>query len=203
MPNKLKTMRILFFLSTVAMFALICSDSQAQTVRKFDSTMKIGKVGYKVTCTNRNLERNSINISPIGFDNSMRDFAFEVKGRVRRAEVDDLNRDNFPDLVLYIYTNDTLNKGTVVCISSESNTSVVPIVFPDIVDDPKLRDGYRGFDEFMLMEGILTRRFPLFTTDSLGAQPTGKIRQVMYRVGEGDKGTKKFLVMRTYDYVKQ
>jgi hypothetical protein len=80
---------------------------------------------------------------------------------------------------------------------------LVPIVFPDIVDDPKLRDGYRGFDEFMLMEGVLTRRFPLFTTDSSGAQPTGKIRQVMYRVGEGDKGTKKFLVMRTYDYVKQ
>lgn len=203
MPNKLTAMRILFFLSTIAMFALTCSDSHAQTVRKFDSTMKIGKAGYKVTCTNRNPERNSINISPIGFDNSMRDFAFEVKGRVRRAEVDDLNRDNFPDLVLYIYTNDTLNKGTVVCISSESNTSVVPIVFPDIVDDPKLRDGYRGFDEFMLMEGVLTRRFPLFTTDSSGAQPTGKIRQVMYRVGEGDKGTKKFLVMRTYDYVKQ
>jgi hypothetical protein len=122
-------MRILFFLSTIAMFALICSDSHAQTFRKFDSTMKIGKAGYKVTCTNRNLERNSINISPIGFDNSMRDFAFEVKGRVRRAEVDDLNRDNFPDLVLYIYTNDTLNKGTVVCISSESNTSVVPCTY--------------------------------------------------------------------------
>lgn len=196
-------MRILFLLSTVATIVLTVSNSQAQTFRKFDSSMKIGKVGYKVTSSNRNPDRNTINISPIGFDNSMRDFAFEVKGRVRRAEVDDVNRDNFPDLVLYIYTNDTLNKGTVVCISSESNTSVVPIVFPDIVDDPKLRDGYKGFDEFMLMEGILTRRFPLFTTDSSGAQPTGKIRQVMYRVGEGEKGTKKFLVMRTYDYVKQ
>lgn len=196
-------MRILVLLSTVVTLVLTASNSQAQTVRKFDSSMKIGKVGYKVSSSNRNPERNSINISPIGFDNSMRDFAFEIKGRVRRAEVDDLNRDNFPDLVLYIYTNDTLNKGTVVCISSESNTSVVPIVFPDIVDDPKLRDGYRGFDEFMLMEGVLTRRFPLFTTDSSGAQPTGKIRQVMYRVGEGEKGVKKFLVMRTYDYVKQ
>lgn len=196
-------MRILFLFPAIVFFILTSPSSQAQAYRKFDSTMKIGKAGYKVTCTNRNPERNSINISPIGFDNSMRDFGFEIKGRVRRAEVDDLNRDNFPDLVLYVYTNDTLNKGTVVCISSESNTSVVPIVFPDIVDDPKLRDGYRGFDEFMLMEGILTRRFPLFTTDASNPQPTGKIRQVMYRIGEGEKGMKKFIVMRTYDYVKQ
>lgn len=134
----------------------------------------------------------------------MRDFSFEINGRVRRAEVDDVNRDNFPDLVLYIYSGDTLNKGTVVCISSEANTTVLPIVFPDIVDDPKLRDGYKGYDEFLLMEGILTRRFPLYSSDSTGvAKPTGKTRQVMYRVGPGDKGGQKFIVMRTYDYVKQ
>ena len=175
-----------------------------QPARKFDSTMKIGKAGYRVVCNNRGAEKNSINISPIGFDNSVRDFSFEVMGRVRRAEVDDVNKDNFPDLVLYIYSGDTLNKGTVVCISSEANNNVLPIVFPDIVDDPKLRDGYKGNDEFMLMEGILTRRFPLFATDSTGvSKPTGKIRQVMYRVGPGEKSGQKFIVMRTYDYVKQ
>lgn len=172
--------------------------------RRFDSSMKIGKVGYKVTCTNRNPEKNSINISPIGFDNSVRDFSFEIKGRIIRAEVDDVNRDNFPDLVLYVYYGDTLNKGNVICVSSEANNGVIPIGFPDIVDDPKLKEGYRGFDEFMLMEGVLTRRFPLFTTDSTGSKPTGKTRQVMYRVvPAGEKGGLKFQVMRTYDYVKQ
>lgn len=175
-------------------------DAQA---RRFDSTMKIGKAGYRVTTNNRSQDKNVVNISPIGFDNSVRDFSFDVKGRIRRAEVDDVNRDNFPDLVLYVYHDDTLNKGNVICISSESNTSLKPIVFPDIADDPKLREGYRGSDEFMLMEGMLTRRFPLFSTDSTGAQPTGKIRQVMYRIVPGDKGMMKFQVMRTYDYVKQ
>ncbi len=184
-------------------FCLPALVNAQQPARKFDSTMKIGKAGYKVVCNNRNAEKNTINISPIGFDNSMRDFSFEINGRVRRAEVDDVNRDNFPDLVLYIYNGDTLNKGTVVCVSSEANTTVLPIVFPDIVDDPKLREGYKGYDEFMLMEGVLTRRFPLFTTDSTGSKPTGKMRQVMYRVGPGEKSGQKFIVMRTYDYVKQ
>ncbi len=171
--------------------------------RRYDSSMKIGKAGYKVSCNNRNPEKNTINISPIGFSNEVRDFSFEIKGRILRAEVDDVNRDNYPDLMLYVYNGDTLNKGTVICISSEANNNVVPIGFPDIVDDPKLRDGYRGFDEFRLMEGVLTRRFPLFTPDSLGAQPTGKMRQVMYRVVPGEKSGLKFQVMRTYDYAKQ
>lgn len=198
-------MRACFGLMLLVAVSFLSQKSHAQqTARKFDSTMKIGKVGYKVVCNNRSADKNTINISPIGFDNSMRDFSFEIKGRVRRAEVDDVNRDNFPDLVLYIYSGDSLNKGTVVCISSEANNSVLPIVFPDIVDDPKLRDGYKGDDEFLLMEGILTRRFPLYATDSEGvSKPTGKTRQVMYRVAPGDKGGQKFIVMRTYDYVKQ
>jgi len=194
-------------LPVIALLFLFCLPSLVnaqQPVRKFDSTMKIGKVGYKVNCSNRSADKNTINISPVGFDNSVRDFSFEIKGRIRRAEVDDVNRDNFPDLVLYVYSGDTLNKGTVICISSEANNNVMPIVFPDIVDDPKLRDGYKGNDEFLLMEGVLTRRFPLFTSDSSGvSKPTGKTRQVMYRVAPGEKSGQKFIVMRTYDYVKQ
>jgi hypothetical protein len=194
-------------LPVITVLFLFCLPSLVkaqQPARKFDSTMKIGKVGYKVNCSNRSADKNTINISPVGFDNSVRDFSFEIKGRIRRAEVDDVNRDNFPDLVLYVYSGDTLNKGTVICISSEGNNNVAPIVFPDIIDDPKLRDGYKGNDEFLLMEGVLTRRFPLFTTDSSGiSQPTGKTRQVMYRVGPGEKNMQKFIVLRTYDYVKQ
>lgn len=192
----------LFLVFCCLCFLQISATAQAPA-RRYDSSMKIGKAGYKVTCNNRNPEKNTINISPIGFDNSVRDFSFEIKGRILRSEVDDVNRDNYPDLLLYVYNGDTLNKGTVICISSERNESVTPIVFPDIVDDPKLRDGYLGFDEFAMMEGVLTRRFPLFTTDSTGSKPTGKTRQVMYRVVPGEKNSQKFQVLRTYDFVKQ
>ena len=92
----------------------------------------------------------------------------------------------------------------MIAISSQENKSVAPIVFPDILDDPRLRDGYKGNDEFLLMEGVLTRRFPLFTIDSNGvSKPTGKTRQVMYRVAPGEKSGQKFSVLRIYDYVKQ
>lgn len=196
-------MKYSLFLVFCCLFCMHMSATAQVPARRYDSTMKIGKAGYKVTCTNRNPEKNTINISPIGFDNTVRDFSFEIKGRILKSEVDDVNRDGYVDLLLYVYNGDTLNKGSVICISSEANNSVVPIAFPDIVDDPKLREGYRGFDEFLLMEGILNRRFPLFTTDSTGSKPTGKTRQVIYRVVSGEKNTLKFQVLRTYDYVKQ
>jgi hypothetical protein len=93
----------------------------------------------------------------------------------------------------------------VVGISSDANTSVKPILFPDIIDDPKLRDGYKGYDQFMLMEGQLIRRFPLYTTDSTTQviTPTGKMRQVMYTIRPGERGSLKFFVQRSYDYNKQ
>lgn len=196
-------MKYSLFLVFCCLFCMHMSATAQVPARRYDSTMKIGKAGYKVTCTNRNPEKNTINISPIGFDNTVRDFSFEIKGRILKSEVDDVNRDGYVDLLLYVYNGDTLNKGSVICISSEANNSVVPIGFPDIVDDPKLREGYRGFDEFLLMEGILNRRFPLFTTDSTGSKPTGKTRQVIYRVVSGEKNTLKFQVLRTYDYIKQ
>lgn len=175
---------------------------QAQS-RRIDTTMKIGKAGYRLTCNNRNPEKNDAAITPIGFEKHMNEFGFEVKGRIRKAEVDDLNNDGFPDMVIYVYSGDTLNKGTVIGIHSEKNETVAPIIFPDIVDDQKLKEGYKGHDEFSLMEGMLMRRFPVYTSDSANARPSGKIRQIQYRVVPGERGMLKFKVLRSYEYTKQ
>jgi hypothetical protein len=171
--------------------------------RKIDTTMKIGKAGYKVNCNNKSETKNIVSISPIGFQNSARDVSFEVKGRILKAEVDDLNNDVFPDLVLYIYEPGDKGKGNVVGISSINNETFAPIGFPDIVNDPKLRIGYAGFDSFLLMEGTLMRRFPVYTTDSSDIKPTGMMRQIQYKVLKDEKEGLKFKPVRSYEYAKQ
>jgi hypothetical protein len=188
------------FLLILSMMVVLGAAAQA---KRYDSTMKLGKTGYKVFCTNKNADKNSVNISPMGFEKEAREVSIEVKGRVVRAEVDDLNRDGFPDLVIYVYNGGTKNTGTVVGISSEKNQSFAPIVFPDIVDDAKLRVGYAGNDEFRLMEGFLVRRFPVYDmSDTANIRPTGITRQVMYNVIPGDRGYLKFKVMRSYELGK-
>lgn len=189
----------ILFLALFLTAGIVTAQAQA---RRMDTTVKIGRVGYRVSSNNRNAEKNDASINPIGFENQVRDFSIEIKGRLKKAEIDDLNNDGFPDLVLYIFSGDSLQKGNVIGISSEKNQSVVPILFPDILDDQKLKEGYKGFDEFTLIEGMLVRRFPVYTTDSTDAKPTGKIRQVQYRVVPGERNMLKFKVIRTYEYTK-
>jgi hypothetical protein len=57
-----------------------------------------------------------------------------------------------------------------------------------------------GNDQYMLMEGVLVRRFPLYDTATM--KPTGCMRQVMYRAQADEHGTLKFKVVRSYDFTK-
>ena len=195
---RFKLIRTLFFA-----LALIPTVLMAQG-RRIDTTMKVGKAGYRINCYNKSSEKNPITIYPVGFESEARDFSFELKGVLIGTEVDDLNKDGFPELLLYVTSFDSLNKSSVIAISSQENKSVVPIVLPDILDDPRLRDGYRGSDQYMLLEGILMRTYPLFEKDANGVQqPTGKMRRLMYRVAQGEQGSLKFVVARFYDFQKK
>lgn len=190
------------------LFCLLINQTQAQKkYLRFDTSIKVGKVGYRVSCNNKNPERNIANISPIGFDKSIRDFSFEIKGRIHKAEVDDLNRDGYPDLVFYIFNHDSIPKGNVVAISSEKNENVAPIIFPDIYDDPKLRIGYKGDDEFFLLEGSLMRRFPVFPVEGADTtatkEPGTLMRQIQYTVVPGERGMATFKILRSFEYRKQ
>ncbi len=194
-------MKTVFLLLVSSLMASVITVSGQ--VRKIDTIMKLGNIGFKLVTNNKNEDKNYVTISPIGFGSGARDVSFEVKGRIRKAEIDDLNNDFYPDMVIYVYTNDPNDKGNVIGISSVKNESLTGIVFPDIVDDPKLRVGYKGFDTFMLMEGTLMRRFPVYTADSVGAQRTGMYRQIQYKVMPGERGMLSFKPVRSYEFAKQ
>ncbi len=187
-------------------FSVCKVEAQKKNLR-FDTSMKVGKTGYRVSCNNKSAERNTANISPIGFSKDVRDFSFEIKGRIQKAEVDDLNHDGFPDLVFYVISNDSIPRGNVVGICSENNENVAPILFPDIYDDPKLRIGYKGDDEFFLLEGSLMRRFPVFPAEGAGTttpkEPGTTIRQIQYQVVRGERGVNTFKILRSFDFQKQ
>lgn len=192
-------------LAVILIMINLGSEAQGVPARKIDTTMKVGKTGYRLTCNNKSSERNTVTIGPLGFDKDVRDFSFEIKGRITRAEVDDINRDGYPDLVFYVFSNDSIPKGNVVAISSEKNETVAPIMFPDIFDDPKLRIGYKGNDVFFLMEGYLVRRFPVYPSEGTPAAATNGtlMRQIQYQVVPGDRGGFKFKPMRSYEFTKQ
>jgi hypothetical protein len=178
--------------SCLLLCLLVVANATAQ-YKRIDTTMKYTTAGYRLYTNNKSAEKNSITISVVGFGNSaQRDASFEIKGVVKGAAVDDFNNDGFPDLVIFVYSGKD---------ASEKNESIKPIFFPDILDDAKLRLGYKGRDKFQLIEGTLLRSFPLYdTSDSTDVlKPLNITRNIQYRVTTGENGVLKFKAVRTYE----
>jgi hypothetical protein len=157
-------------------------------------------VGYHVSCKNKKFDENELSVRPVGFDNSAKaDMDFMIRGRVMKAQIDDLNSDGYPDLVLYIYMDSSAVYGTVYAFVSKANKSVVPCFLPDPMMDGKINEGYRGHDQFSLMEGYLLEKFPIYKAGDDKDNPTGGTRAILYQLvpDEGDRF--KFLKVRNYD----
>jgi hypothetical protein len=53
------------------------------------------------------------------------------------------------------------------------------------------KSGYTGLitgTEFVVVEGIPGRRFPIFPDDNPESKPTGRIRQIQYKLHPGEAG---------------
>jgi hypothetical protein len=167
---------------------------------KFDTTVKTGKVGYRVFCKNKPGDDNLLSIKLVGFLNTAKDMSFLIRGHVVQAVIDDLNNDGYPDLVLYIFSGLEGEFGTVYAFASDQNKAIIPIALPEVVSDGKLSAGYKGHDEFSLMEGSLLQKFPVYKPGDDKNHPTGGKRIIQYQIVPAGKGTGyKFKVLQSYD----
>ncbi|HMH32101.1 MAG TPA: hypothetical protein VK543_03675 [Puia sp.] len=191
-------MKTIFVLFLSGMLLCVLEPLQAQ-VRKFDSTLINGKVGYRVSTNNKNIIDNEVQVKLIGFDKSSHGFDFFIRGKVVKAELEDLNNDGFTDLLIYVYSGKDGEFGNVYAFASEENKTVSAFSLPDVMLDGKLKTGYKGHDEFSLMEGTLMQKFPLYKPGDEADKPTGGSRVVQYQAAKGEDGRLKFKVLRSYD----
>ncbi|GGA81573.1 hypothetical protein [Puia dinghuensis] len=169
------------------------------TFNKIDTTMKIGKAGYRVTCRNRSITENPLLVRPIGMESDAREINSMLKGRLYATQIDDLNADGYPDLLLYIYTDSNAVFGTVYAVISQANKSLVACFLPDVSLDGKINKGYKGHDKFSLLEGTLLQQFPIYNPGDDKDKPTGGTRTLLYQLSRGEGGGFKFTRIRFYD----
>jgi hypothetical protein len=192
-------MKKLFFLVLLLSALLEYSDGLAQ-FKKMDTALTSGNTGYRIRCSNSKNDANEVNIKLIGFEKEARSgMNIILNGQMYLAMIDDLNNDNFPDLVLIGYSGPHFQYGTAYAFASKENKSLMVFASKDIMLDGKLKPGYRGHDQFSLFEGSLIQKFPIYSQEDTDDKPSGGTRVIQYQMTVSESGKAYFKMLRTFD----
>jgi len=150
--------------------------------KPFSAHLSLNKVEFDIYSPNRP-SNNVVTITSQGIEGNRSPLSVPVVGQLTGAEVADLNIDGYPEIYIYLNTANSNAYGCLLAYASNMNKSITPIYIPSLIDDPKLSSGYKGHDEFSVVESKLMRRFPLGMKNS--AQ---QYRQIQYRLDAGEAG---------------
>ncbi|MDB4584922.1 PliI family lysozyme inhibitor of I-type lysozyme, partial [Draconibacterium sp.] len=144
--------------------------------------------------------RNTLTIEPVGLTVDNQTVTHEIEGTLMNAEVGDLNIDGFPEVLVYIQSAGSGSYGSVIGYSVNNGKSMSQIApLPEVSENPKANTGYMGHDEFAIVENTLVQRFPVYKPDDVNANPTGGMRQLQYKLKDGE-ASRLFIVDRIIEY---
>jgi hypothetical protein len=161
------------------------SESETEPAEaSFAQVLELQGVTFNVVSPNA-AASNTVTVSTTGLEVDNSAWSQEVDGIVTGAEVADLNVDGSPEVYVYVRSAGAEAKGSLVAYVANNRKSLSMAYMAPLSDSPGATDGYRGQDEFAVLEGVLGRRFPIH--DESGA-PTGGIRQLQYLLDAGEAG---------------
>lgn len=210
--------KVVILMSVVALNSLISCNSGAENKNINDSAAKkdsllaskdsitlsfqkkltLQGITYDITTTGHGSTR-ILTIIPSGFKGKVDKIAMTCDP-VTNAEIEDLDRDGFPELLIYMQSAGSGTYGNVIGYSPNKGVSLSQIYFPELDKASPEMNGYMGHDEFAIVESTLVRRFKTYQSNDANAKPTGKMRQIEYKLKEGE-ASKKFLMVKSTDII--
>ncbi len=157
------------------------------TTGAFTKRLELQGISFYVTCANEG-SINTLHIIPAGLKVDNAPISREIDGTVTGAEVTDLNVDGSPEIYVYVTSAGSGSYGSLVAFSANKLKSLSEIYLPPLSEDQAASKGYRGHDEFAVLEGVLGRRFPVYRDMDINATPTGGTRQIQYKLVPGEAG---------------
>lgn len=152
----------------------------AKATAAFDVTQKLHGIAFHVTSPN-SAEKNTVTLTPSGLSAVNRAETVEAKGIVTGADIGDADADGSPEIYVYLRGTGPGAPGALVAFSANNKKSMSQITVPEL--SATEAKGYRGGDQFMLVENTIARRFALHGADG---KPTGKMRQIQYKLKKGE-----------------
>lgn len=151
----------------------------------FNKTLELQGIGFNITAT-RNNGMSEVTISPFGLEIDNRSVTHQMEGSITDAEIEDLNADGSPEVLIYSRSDGSGSYGNVLAYSVNNRKSMSAVYFPPVTENPVLSKGYMGHDEFRIAENTLLQRFPIYNEGDSNAKPTGGIRQITYTLVNGE-----------------
>jgi hypothetical protein len=161
--------------------------SKEASPKPFKKTLKLQGIAFDIHATNQG-SLNQLTITPRGLERDNTAIRKEIEGSVTDAEIADLNGDGSPEIYIYMTSPGSGAYGSVIAYSANRKKSLSPIHLPDLSKDKKRSKGYMGHDQFSIVENVLARRFRLYKDGDSNASPTGKTRQIQYKLTAGEAG---------------
>jgi hypothetical protein len=141
----------------------------------FHKTVSLQNISFEISTSGEGSLRQ-LYIQPAGLSIDNRQLTHQLDGKVVDVEIEDLNSDKYPEIVIYIQSAGSGSYGDVIAYSVNNGKSVSSAYLPPITDHPKASKGYMGHDEFTIIEHSLARRFPIYREGDTNSNPTGGLR---------------------------
>lgn len=172
----------------------LASATPGMAADPFKTTLELQGFSFAIEATNEG-SINRLKIIPTGLTEDNSPAESDIEGTVSGAEIGDLDGNGFPEVYVYVTSAGSGSYGTLVAYAVNKGKSMSPIFLPDLGEDAKASKGYMGHDSFAVLENALGRRFPIYKEGDTNSQPTGKTRQLQYKLVAGEAGW----VLKPYD----
>lgn len=140
------------------------------------------KISFRVSLNDKQLS-----ITPSGLSATNTPVVHNITGyTIRMAETGDLNNDSYPEVFVYLTSDGSGSYGRLIGYSVNDGKSMSQVSLPEITDNPELSKGYMGHDEMAIVESTFCQRFPIYKEGDSNANPTGGMRQIQYKLTEGE-----------------
>ena len=167
-----------------------------QTV--FKKTLSLQNISFDISATATG-SLTHLTIIPAGLkiDNSA--IKMDIYETIANAEIEDLNADGYPEILVYTNSAGSGSYGNVIGYSVNNGKTLSRIYFANIADNPKANKGFMGHDEFAIVESSLVQRFRVYNKTDNNATPTGNVRQIQYKLKDGE-ASRFFAVDKIVEY---
>lgn len=127
-----------------------------------------------------------ITVTATGAEMASEPIVEKFEGTIVDAEVEDLDANGFPEVYIYATNNDEKKSGKLIAFASNNGKSITPISVPGLDQVEGALKGYRGGDEFRVVENRIVQRWSVYKEGDADGRPSGGTKQVQWKLEPGE-----------------